>query len=33
MKITTGTDAIHFSPDAPCTRAQVVTFLYRTFSA
>ena len=28
--ITKGTDATHFSPDAPCTRAQVATFLYRT---
>lgn len=28
--ITTGTDATHFSPDAACTRAQVVTFLWRT---
>ncbi len=27
--ITKGTDATHFSPDAACTRAQVVTFLYR----
>ncbi len=27
--ITTGTDANHFSPDAPCNRAQVVTFLHR----
>lgn len=27
--ITSGTDATHFSPDAPCTRAQVVTFLWR----
>ncbi|MBO4881442.1 MAG: S-layer homology domain-containing protein [Firmicutes bacterium] len=26
--VTAGTDAEHFSPDAPCTRAQVVTFLY-----
>ena len=29
--ITTGTSATTFSPDAPCTRAQVVTFLYRYF--
>ena len=29
MGITTGTDAAHFSPDLPCTRAQVVTFLHR----
>ena len=27
--ITTGTDAAHFSPNRPCTRAQIVTFLYR----
>ena len=27
--ITNGTDAAHFSPDASCTRAQVVTFLWR----
>lgn len=26
--ITAGTDATHFSPDASCTRAQIVTFLY-----
>ena len=25
--IVTGTDAVHFSPDASCTRAQLVTFL------
>ena len=24
-----GTDETHFSPKAPCTRAQMVTFLYR----
>lgn len=29
--ITKGTDATHFSPNAPCTRAQVVTFLWRYF--
>ena len=29
--ITTGTDAAHFGPAAACNRAQVVTFLYRTF--
>lgn len=29
--ITSGTDALHFSPDAPCTRSQVVTFLWRAF--
>ena len=28
-EITTGTSPITFSPDAPCTRAQVVTFLWR----
>ena len=28
--ITTGTDATHFSPDGICTRAQAVTFLWRT---
>ena len=27
--VTTGTSAVTFSPDAPCTRAQAVTFLYR----
>lgn len=27
--ITTGTDAIHFSPDGICNRAQAVTFLWR----
>ena len=27
--ITTGTDATHFSPNAKCTRAQMVTFLWR----
>lgn len=27
--ITSGTDAAHFSPYAPCTRAQIVTFLWR----
>lgn len=29
--ITTGTAMNTFSPDANCTRAQIVTFLYRTF--
>lgn len=29
MGITTGTSATTFSPDAPCTRGQVVTFLWR----
>ena len=28
-EITVGTDAAHFDPDLPCTRAQVVTFLWR----
>ncbi len=28
--ITNGTDATHFSPNAGCTRGQVVTFLWRT---
>ena len=28
--ITNGTSKTEFSPDSPCTRAQVVTFLYRT---
>ena len=27
--ITSGTDETHFSPESPCTRAQVVTFLWR----
>ena len=27
--ITTGTEETHFSPNAPCTRAQMVTFLWR----
>ena len=27
--IVTGTDAVHFSPDASCTREQLVTFLWR----
>ena len=27
--ITNGTDGAHFSPNAPCNRAQVVTFLWR----
>lgn len=30
--ITTGTDANEFSPNEACTRAQVVTFLYRDFA-
>lgn len=28
-RITEGTDASHFSPSSPCTRGQIVTFLYR----
>ncbi len=28
--VTSGTDSTHFSPDANCTRGQVVTFLWRT---
>ena len=27
--ITNGTDAVHFSPNDPCTRSQIVTFLWR----
>ena len=27
--ITNGTDELHFSPNAPCNRAAVVTFLWR----
>ena len=27
--ITNGTDAMHFSPNEPCTRTQIVTFLWR----
>ncbi len=30
--ITKGTGATTFSPDAPCTRAQIITFLYRYFN-
>ena len=29
LRVTSGTSAITFSPDARCTRAQIVTFLYR----
>ena len=29
--ITNGTDTEHFSPNNICTRAQIVTFLYRTY--
>ena len=31
VKITTGTSDTTFSPDASCTRAQIVTFLYRYY--
>nr|WP_325301849.1 S-layer homology domain-containing protein [uncultured Dysosmobacter sp.] len=31
--ITSGTTATAFSPSAPCTRAQIVTFLYRGLTA
>ena len=31
--ITSGTDAEHFSPNQPCTRAQIVTFLWRAASS
>ncbi len=31
--VTGGTDAAHFSPNAPCTRAQIVTLLWRADSA
>lgn len=31
-KITSGTSATTFSPDATCTRGQIATFLYRNFS-
>ena len=27
--VTTGTSAVTFSPDADCTRAQIVTFIWR----
>ncbi len=30
QKITSGTDELHFSPNAPCTRAQAITFIWRT---
>jgi hypothetical protein len=29
-EITAGTSATNFAPANPCTRAQVVTFLFRT---
>ena len=29
--VTEGTSATTFSPDAACTRAQIVTFLYRAY--
>jgi hypothetical protein len=31
-RITTGTTETTFSPDADCTRAQIVTFLYRAYN-
>lgn len=31
QSITNGTDDTHFSPDATCTRGEIVTFLYRDF--
>lgn len=31
--ITSGVDTLHFLPGQPCTRAQVVTFLWRTFGS
>ncbi len=31
--VTTGTSETEFSPNAPCTRAQAVTFLYRALKA
>jgi hypothetical protein len=31
--VTAGTSAKKFSPDSPCTRAQIVTFLYRAASS
>ena len=30
--ITTGTSKTTFNPDSPCTRAQIITFLYRYFN-
>ena len=30
--ITNGIDATHFGPASPCSRAQVVTFLYRAYN-
>ena len=32
QSITDGVSATRFAPDAPCTRAQIVTFLYRAFA-
>ena len=32
-KITSGVSATQFSPDSPCTRGQIVTFLYRYVAA
>lgn len=31
LGITTGTSRTHFSPNIPCTRGQIVTFLHRTY--
>lgn len=31
--ITSGVDAAHFQPDEPCTRAQIITFLWRAAKA
>ncbi len=31
QKITSGTSATTFSPNATCTRGQIATFLHRTF--
>ena len=31
--VTSGTDKTHFSPNAICTRAQVVTFIWRSFGS
>lgn len=28
-QVTNGTDATHFAPNGTCTRAQIVTFLWR----
>ena len=31
--VTNGMDSTHFGPDLPCTRAHIVTFLYRALSS